>query len=159
MSTPALGPNSDIYRCGGRLQLFLITVFPSFRDAAPAISNRQSKDCLYHLLVNWSRIAMGKVYLRTRWPSHLVEPSCSLNFMKCLVRPSTPFQCMISYIISNKEDCLSLTMLSLFTARGWNEAALILAHRQGLSPSLCVQMIYDDTMGLENLIQSSIRVS
>lgn len=37
-------------------------------------------------------------------------------------------------------------------ANGWNEAALITAFRQGLSSNL---FIYDDAMGLENIIQCS----
>lgn len=52
-------------------------------------------------------------------------------------------------------------MLSSFAvASGWNESALITTYRQGLTPSLRLQLAaYDDPCSLEKFIQLSTRVS
>lgn len=61
--------------------------------------------------------------------------------------------CMINYFHLNQGNCsvagYALHFCRLTVASGWNEAALITAHCQGLSPSLQLQLaIYGDAMGL-----------
>lgn len=52
----------------------------------------------------------------------------------------------------------ALQFRTLAAASGWNERALLSAYRQGLEPHLRLQMAaYDDSLGLENFIQHSIR--
>jgi len=54
----------------------------------------------------------------------------------------------------------ALRFRTLAAASSWNETALITAFRQGLTPKVKELMVmYDDTMGLECLIQKSIRVA
>ncbi len=54
----------------------------------------------------------------------------------------------------------ALRFRTLAAASGWNERSLITTYRQGLEPRLRLQLAgYDDTSGLENLIQLSIRCS
>lgn len=54
---------------------------------------------------------------------------------------------------------ISSTFRRLAAVRGWNEAKLIMANHQGLKPSRRLQLaIYDDGMGLKNVIQQSLHV-
>ncbi len=54
----------------------------------------------------------------------------------------------------------SLKFRTLAVANGWNEPSLITAYRQGLNPKLRLHLAaYDDTHGLERLIQLAIRCS
>lgn len=54
----------------------------------------------------------------------------------------------------------ALQFRTLAASSGWNETALITAFRQGLNPDICLQLaIYDDHIGVEGLIQRSIRVA
>lgn len=53
----------------------------------------------------------------------------------------------------------ALQFHTLAASSGWNEPALITAYRQGLEPEIRLQLtIHDDVIGIENLIQRSIRV-
>ncbi len=57
-----------------------------------------------------------------------------------------------------KENALSFRTLA--AASGWNERSLITTYRQGLEPRLHLQMAsYDGNLGLETMIQHSIRCS
>ena len=54
----------------------------------------------------------------------------------------------------------ALMFRTLSLASGWNEPALISVFRQGLTPTLQRQLaLFDDTAGLEGLIQRAIRVA
>ncbi|KAL0150870.1 hypothetical protein M9458_053789, partial [Cirrhinus mrigala] len=54
----------------------------------------------------------------------------------------------------------ALKLQTLAAASGWNERALLTTCRQGLNPSLHLQLaIYDDSIGLEEFIQNSICVA
>ncbi len=54
----------------------------------------------------------------------------------------------------------ALRFRTLAAASGWNECSLITTYRQGLEPRLHLQMAsYDDNLGLETMIQHSIRCS
>jgi len=54
----------------------------------------------------------------------------------------------------------ALRFRTLVAASGWNETALITAFRYGLNPHVKqLMVVYDDTMGLENLIQKTIRIA
>ena len=54
----------------------------------------------------------------------------------------------------------ALRFRTLASTSGWNETALITAFRHGLRREVQqLIVVYDDTMGLENLIQKTIRVS
>ena len=54
----------------------------------------------------------------------------------------------------------ALQFRTLAAASGWNEAALLTTFRQGLEPSLRLQLsAYDDAIGLDRFIQLAIRVS
>ncbi len=54
----------------------------------------------------------------------------------------------------------ALQFRTLAAASGWNERALLTTYRQGLEPRLRLQLAsYDDSCGLENFIQQSIRCS
>ncbi len=54
----------------------------------------------------------------------------------------------------------ALRFRTLAAASGWNERSLITTYRQGLEPRLRLQMAsYDDNLGLETMIQHSIRCS
>ena len=54
----------------------------------------------------------------------------------------------------------SLRFRTLAASSGWNEAALITAFRHGLNPNIRqLMVVYDDSLGIEKLIQKSIRVS
>lgn len=49
---------------------------------------------------------------------------------------------------------------TLAATSGWNEKGLLTAFRQRLNVNICQQMvIYDDVLGLENLIQKAISIS
>ncbi len=51
-----------------------------------------------------------------------------------------------------------LRFRTLAAASGWNECSLITTYRQGLEPRLRLQLaLYDDSHGLEKLMQLSIR--
>ncbi|KAL0194661.1 hypothetical protein M9458_008233, partial [Cirrhinus mrigala] len=53
-----------------------------------------------------------------------------------------------------------LQFRTLAGTSGWNEAALLIAYRQGLDPHIRAQMsIYDDTVGLKNYMQRATRIS
>lgn len=54
----------------------------------------------------------------------------------------------------------ALQFRTLAASCGWNESALITAFRHGLNPNIRqLLVVYDDSMGIENLIQKTIRVS
>ncbi len=54
----------------------------------------------------------------------------------------------------------ALRFRTLAAASGWNERSLLTTYRQGLEPRLHLQMAsYDDNLGLETMIQHSIRCS
>ena len=53
----------------------------------------------------------------------------------------------------------ALQFRTLVASSGWNESALITAFRHGLNPNIQqLLVVYDDSMGIENLIQKTIRV-
>ncbi|KAG1929330.1 retrotransposable element [Pimephales promelas] len=53
----------------------------------------------------------------------------------------------------------ALQFRTLAATLGWNESALITAYRHGLNPDIRLQLaIYDDTVGIESIIQRSIRI-
>lgn len=57
-------------------------------------------------------------------------------------------------------NAYALRFRTLAAASGWNEPALITAFRQGLNPTVRqLIVVYDDVMGIENLIQKTIRVA
>ncbi len=61
---------------------------------------------------------------------------------------------------SNSISVYALQFRTLAAASGWNETALLTAFRQGLNADVRqLMVIYDDSMGLENFIQRTIRVS
>ncbi|KAK3517260.1 hypothetical protein QTP70_001706, partial [Hemibagrus guttatus] len=54
----------------------------------------------------------------------------------------------------------ALQFRTLATKSGWNEQALLAAYRQGLNPQVRLHLAaYEDAVGLERLIQLSIRVA
>lgn len=54
----------------------------------------------------------------------------------------------------------ALQFRTLAASCGWNESALITAFCHGLNPNIRqLLVVYDDSMGIENLIQKTIRVS
>lgn len=54
----------------------------------------------------------------------------------------------------------ALKFRTLAANSGWNETALITAYRHGLNRDICLQLaIYDDSIGVESLIQRSILVA
>ncbi len=54
----------------------------------------------------------------------------------------------------------ALKFRTLAAASGWDERSLITTYHHGLEPKLCLQMAgYDDSYGLENMIQHSIHCS
>lgn len=65
--------------------------------------------------------------------------------------------------LCQSEETVSMYALrfrTLAAASGWNETALITAFRQGLNPQVKqLMVVYDDCMGLENLIQETLRVA
>ena len=67
------------------------------------------------------------------------------------------------YHIHQGEESVSMYALrfrTLASTSGWNETALITAFRHGLRREVQqLIVVYNDTMGLENLIQKTIRVS
>lgn len=49
---------------------------------------------------------------------------------------------------------------TLAASSGWNETALLSAFQRGLNPSIWQQMsIYEDTVGLESLLQKALHIS
>ncbi|KAG1930496.1 retrotransposable element [Pimephales promelas] len=66
------------------------------------------------------------------------------------------------FLIKQDQSSVSsyaLQFRTLAATCGWNESALITAYRHGLNPEIRLQLaIYDDVVGLENIIQRSIRV-
>ncbi|XP_058605717.1 uncharacterized protein LOC131523388 [Onychostoma macrolepis] len=61
---------------------------------------------------------------------------------------------------SSSVSVYALQFRTLAAASGWNETALLTAFRQGLNADVRqLMVIYDDSMGLENFIQKTIRVS
>ena len=54
----------------------------------------------------------------------------------------------------------ALKFRTIAASSGWNEIALMTAYRQGLNSDICLQLaIYDDTIGIEKLIQRSILIA
>ncbi|XDV15206.1 hypothetical protein PO909_015336 [Leuciscus waleckii] len=54
----------------------------------------------------------------------------------------------------------ALRFRTIAASSGWNEIALMTAYRQGLNSDICLQLaIYDDTIGIEKLIQRSILIA
>ncbi|XDV42921.1 hypothetical protein PO909_011499 [Leuciscus waleckii] len=60
----------------------------------------------------------------------------------------------------NSVSTYTLQFRTLAAASGWNETGLLTAFRQGLNADIRQLMVmYDDSMGIENFIQRTIRVS
>ncbi|KAK3568755.1 hypothetical protein QTP86_016279 [Hemibagrus guttatus] len=83
-----------------------------------------------------------EVFGKPSWDSSVGEELCRLQQGKLTVPEYT------------------LQFRTLAAKSGWNEQALLAAYRQGLNPQVRLHLAaYEDTIGLERLIQLSIRVA
>lgn len=81
-----------------------------------------------------------------------------LRLVNVWLAPTSAVHNQLSHIRLDRSSVAeyAIRFCSLAAISGWNEAALITAFSQGLSSNL---VIYYDAMGLENIIQCSIRVA
>ncbi|KAK3505766.1 hypothetical protein QTP70_004100 [Hemibagrus guttatus] len=83
-----------------------------------------------------------EVFGKPSWDSSVGEELCRLQQGKLMVPE------------------YALQFRTLAAKSGWNEQALLAAYRQGLNPQVRLHLAaYEDTIGLERLIQLSIRVA
>ncbi|KAK3541219.1 hypothetical protein QTP86_016809 [Hemibagrus guttatus] len=83
-----------------------------------------------------------EVFGKPSWDSSVGEELCKLRQGKLMVTEYT------------------IQFRTLAAKSGWNEQALLAAYRQGLSPQVRLHLAaHEDTIGLERLIQLSIRVA
>ncbi|XP_077050559.1 uncharacterized protein LOC143700777 [Siphateles boraxobius] len=60
----------------------------------------------------------------------------------------------------NSVSIYALQFCTLAATSGWNETALLTTFRQGINPEFRqLMVVYDDTMGLKNFIQKTIRIA
>ncbi len=158
------GQTSAILWCGGGVQWFTPTMLTLYRDATSSLYPERSKvSFLISLLsgkaLQWAETIWAQAGNITQSLDNFVS-----HFREVFGRPrGDPTASDRLYHLQQGSQPIkeyALRFRTLAAASGWNERSLITTYRQGLEPRLRLQMAsYDDNLGLETMIQHSIRCS
>ncbi|KAK3557169.1 hypothetical protein QTP70_024703 [Hemibagrus guttatus] len=136
-------PTSALLWFSGGLQRIPLAMLPGPGDATTPVPYRVIQGGVYHNAAERQGTSLGRVPLNPESPSRSV-----------LLRIHRTFQGGVRVTL------LGLVDWTLAAKSGWNEQALLAAYRQGLDPQVRLHLAaYEDAIGLERLIQLSIRVA